>query len=85
MIDATEAEAMAAFVEANLDVVDQMRSLVEQLVITRGLPAGLVSSMLIGAGIGMLVEGGIPAQQVRDFATSVVEDTIRKMQEMPRA
>jgi hypothetical protein len=85
LIDATETEALATFMESHLDVVEQMRSLVEYLLIKRGLPAGLVSSMLIGGGIGMLIEGGLSAQQVRDFANNVVEDTIRKMREMPRA
>lgn len=85
MIDATEVEALTAFMEANGDAVEQIRALVEDLLVKRGLPPGLVASMLIGGGVGMLVEGGVPIQDVRDFATNAVESTIRNMQERPRA
>jgi hypothetical protein len=81
----TETEALAAFMETHLDDVDQIKKLVEHLLITRGLPAGLVSSMLIGGGVGMLIEGGVPAQEVRDHATNAVETTIRNLQARARA
>lgn len=80
----TEAEAVAAFMETHADVVDQLRALLE-LMASRGLPVSLVASMLIGGGVGGLLEAGIPADEVRRFATQMVDDAIRNVQQRPRA
>jgi hypothetical protein len=80
----TEAEALAEFMETHADVVDQMRVMLE-LMASRGLPISLVASMLIGGAVGGLIEGGIPADEIRRFATEVVDDSIRNLQQRPRA
>ena len=81
---ATEAEALTKFLETHADVVDQMRAMLESMV-SRGLPMGLVASMLIGGAVGGLLEGGLPADEVRRFATEAVDDAIRNLQQRPRA
>ena len=80
----TEAEAIAQFIEANADVVQQLQTMFE-LMASRGLPVSLAASMLIGGAVGALIEANLPAEEIRRFAMDVVENTIKQMQQRPRA
>lgn len=70
--------------ETYSDVVDQLRVMLESMT-TRGLPVGLIASMLIGGAVGGLLEGGLPAEEVSRFSKEVVDNAIRDLQQRPRA
>lgn len=80
----TEAEAIAQFMEIHAEIIEQLRVLLE-LTAARGLPVSLVASMLIGGAVGGLLEAGLPADEIRRFATDAVDGAIKQLQERARA
>lgn len=74
--DANETFARAEFAETHGDALQELQAFVERLA-AQGTPPAALCGMLIGGGVGMLVDGGTTPADVRAFVTLIVDKVIK--------